>query len=525
MIRIAQFVCICLIILLADKLCFAIKTINPNQILPCIFTNTAITAESEDLFELATLMLLRTSSPRVDGEHHQLLRGLRQLKDPDLAPLFNVLSQSDDRTIRINSILGLAEISDNGKIDVMKLSCIDSYRERGEILLEAINLDLIGHEQYLQILQWPDIDDSMLISVYTVLISMNENVATDPLRKLMLESDSPGIRVWAALLLNHLDASAETESAINSINELPEMLRKRTIISILLAVRRHPITGISNWAVELAQNQNESADTRFEAITTLLKINPQTGQELWLNSYKSTTGLVDKLRHVLVLLDVVQNVSADTFTPVIKEENELLQLLGQTGAAIAAGSDGVELCKSLIGQHYKHSSNWVLQYAQNTENKQTAISLLDALIDDTMDDGHAMNDRLEVGCRAADTLLSLDASSLKSLLHKAHSQQRRLTEEAILLGALRSINPEALQIITDIDKWTSTRAGSLALLIKARYTKALNNDDIYRLTLIFQRASGVSPAYEIQAAWLYLKHIGRSREALTTVIAEIVPDK
>ena len=162
----------------------------------------------------------------------------------------------------------------------------------------------------------------------------------------------------------------------------------------------------------------------------------------------------------------------------------------------------------------------MLEHAK-TLPAESAATLYSAMINDTLDEGAGLNDRLEIARLASAELLKVDAPALRSSLDLAISRQRRLTVETILAGALTAAIPEALTLTDGLTEWISTRAQSLALIIKARYAEFLTDDDLSRLSLVFRGGGSVTPAGEVQAAWLYLQRTGQQGQALAAILSDL----
>lgn len=61
------------------------------------------------------------------------------------------------------------------------------------------------------------------------------------------------------------------------------------------------------------------------------------------------------------------------------------------------------------------------------------------------------------------------------------------------------------------------------MIIKARYAESLTDDELYRLSLTSRGGGSVSPAGEIQAAWLYLRRTGQQGQALAAILSDLSP--
>ncbi|NOG54343.1 MAG: hypothetical protein HND57_08445 [Planctomycetes bacterium] len=514
------------LVLLSTSLCLPLD--GPAQSLTMLPTRVAgplaATAEAEDEFDQAVRLMGRVAVATSGGEHHYFIRGLRQLKDPALATLFGALAQSENRTIRINGLLGLAEVTDPPRLDMTRVSRIDAIRDRAEVMYEAMQLDLAEANELRQVLEWSDVDETTLISTMTVLVHLGNNIPIERTRELMEHSDSAGVRVWATLLLSHLNEVTMPASDIVAIlDELPPSLKRRTVTTILGALYQYPFSGAAPWCAELLNLEPGWPGAKFQIIATLLKLDPMAGVKVWEQAYAEAGGLSDQLRLILVRLDAAPTIgSPQDWQAAADSDTELVAALGQLGQALTGRASVPQAAVRLIGLHHIPSTQWLFQYASDEDTTaDVATPILAAMIEDTLEDGNSLNERLEIAWRAADVLLGLDSDRVVQIRQRATKQQRRLTEEAILLGSLWTVNPEALALIEEVDQWPSTRAGSLALLLEARYADQLDADDLSRLSLVFRGAGSVSPGYEIQAAWLYIKHTGREREAMALILSDI----
>ncbi len=224
---------------------------------------------------------------------------------------------------------------------------------------------------------------------------------------------------------------------------------------------------------------------------------------------------------------IAKNAEPADFAIIESDSFELLATIGHVGAAVAAGSSAVEQCHQLLKFDHPVSALWILEHARTlqTENPADAADLLEAQIRSSMQKNRSMEDRLELAVLASAMLTKLDHPRLRTILDETLTKQNRLTQEAILAGAWQSHDPQAAQLIQNIEEWSSTRAGSMALLIKANYTPVgeLSSDDLQRLTFIFGGVGHVSPGYQVQAAWLYLRHTQQEGPALASVLGDFLP--
>lgn len=477
-------------------------------------------ASVDDRFDEAVRALRKATTVRGTGEHILLLSSLRQLGDAELQPLFSSLSQVRNPTVQINAVLGLAELSRNRRIDPWKLSQIKDARFRALAIIQARDEDLIGPAELHEILAWPDLSEDLRVYVLLLLVSLGEAVDSSALTTLMTQGELPGTRAYAALALCHLGRPEGTDEALKALDALPPLVRDGALREMLGTVAYMKLRGAASWIRGLLAAGELGPTAESIALRTLLRLEPAGAAPLWQEHYRNADNVGHQVRLALMLLEQARSVPAELFSAPAAESNELLSALGTIGRLVASGQPAVEECIALISRRYPPASAWVIEHARTLEAPQASI-LYAAIIDDSIEEGAVLNDRLELARLASVELLRLDRSALRRSLDLARARQRRLTVESILSGALTAAIPEALALIEGIDSWVSTRSQSLALLIKARYVESMSEDELYRLGLVYRGGGSVTPAGEVQAAWLYLRRTGQQGQALAAVLSDL----
>lgn len=486
------------------------------------FGADALATHQDDRFDDAVRTMRRATTARSTGEHILLLSSLRQLHDSELQPLFSSLSQIKNPTIQINAVLGLGELSERRRIDPWKLSQIKDTRYRALAIIQARDDDLIGAEELREILTWNDLSDDLRVYVLLLLVSLDEPVDIEALKTLMKDGDLPGTRAYAALALRHLGHPQDTDAPLKGLDALPPQLREGALREVLGTVAYMNLSGATPWILEQVRTGTLGSTAESIALRTVLKLDPASGVAEWKRQYAAAENVGFKVRLALTLLERAASVDPGAFAAIAEESNELLSGLGRAGERVASGQPALEQCLSLIAQHHPPTTAWVLDHARSLDAEPASI-LYAAIIADTLDEGGSLNDRLELARLASAELITTDPAALRESLTQARSRQRRLTVESILSGALTAAVPEALSLVEGVDEWISTRAQSLALIIKARYAESLTDDDLYRLSLVFRGAGAVTPAGEVQAAWLYLRRTGRQGQALAAILSDLSP--
>ena len=487
----------------------------------------AADTEPDELFDAAVRTVRKASQVRPGGEHLLLLQSLRQLRDPDLEPLFSTLSQSRRPAMQIGGILGLAELSPSGRVDTWKLSQIRETRYRALAIVEAYRQDLLGPEELRQILAWTDLQEELRVYVLLMLASRGEPVDAAALRGLMTEGVLPGTKVYAALTLRHLGEVEGTDAALAEIDRLPGSAREAAILDILDTLERFGLRGAAPWVASLVGPDSSTPAVQQAALDTLFTLDVKAALPLWNGRWSAAEGASQQVRLGLILLDHAASVGSDAFRPLQDASYDLVARMGDAGAAAAAPPPRQALVPAavrLIAQRHLPSSAWVLRHAE-TEEPGVAEELLAALIVDAFEEGPAPDERLDLARQAAGLLLERNPARLRSLLDRARTESERLAVEAMLSGALGVMDERALSLIEGVEDWGSTRAASLAMIVKARYSPSLSPDDLYRVGLIFRGAGSVSSPAEVQAAWLYLKRTDQDGPAMAAVLGDLALDR
>lgn len=490
--------------------------------LPPTRVTFAHSTDGDDPFEDAVKLLAQVLTPRTGPDHRSIVQGLRDLGDPDTRPLFIALSQSEKPALRVNGLLAMATLEDPPRVDPWQLRQLQPEDFREMALSQAVAANLIGPPELATVLQWDDIGDELAISVLMILASERQPLQSSMVRSILDRSNVPEVRARAALILMHLGESDGVQDGLASLEELPTNIRREAIRQLVKSLRLHPVSGVEPWILEVLRRDDLDSTTTFEAIFALLTLEPAAGSEKWKASYESSDGLGHRLRHALMLLDVAETVEPSLFDTIASDSDALLRDIGRAGQAVARQADGVDESLQLITHHHRQSLWWILERADAIESPGQKTRLLQALIDDANNDGGGTEDRLEVAHIASRRLAALDVDALAQSLMRSRQRQRRLSEIAILGGALSSGQSSVVALSDAPHEPLSSRARSMELLLKARYGTPLSESERDSLIQIFRGGGSLSLAYQAQAAWLYLKMSEQHGTAIAAIVGGAV---
>ena len=173
----------------------------------------------------------------------------------------------------------------------------------------------------------------------------------------------------------------------------------------------------------------------------------------------------------------------------------------------------LELNHALTGQ-------WVMQYAHRIPIERGRGILVGAILAAEGEPNPGVNRaaRLENCVLAAQRLAEKDPGS-HPLLVKLLQSSPELTQEAILMGLLKSDMPAPHEVIAGLG-FRSEVGQSIALLIRARQGVKLSAEELRHLSLMVRGGAGLQEPLRLQAAWVYLKMTEQDRTALAHVLGK-----
>ena len=377
----------------------------------------------------------------------------------------------------------------------------------------------------------------------------------------------------------------QQSSTSSSTGDAAAAERRLLISTTLDLVRGEQLAGCAS-VVESILAQTPLADTalRREALWTLAIAAPNAANtlNLWKTELaRDDLSRADRLRLALASADAAARIGTSTLTAqdagTSTSPNPVSQLFaGQSSDAVAAtlGRVGVlaasndfnqqadtEALESLLADGYAPGFTWAIGWARALETQSRINAARNAASASTSNGQNSASPRqcqisarainawriifekarfarrnepgaLEWIMDAATSLCDADPGFVQPTLTTAVERQDAVLIEAILAGALRSINPQVINLTTPFvgpaaqpsAAELSPVATGLASLIAARHT---NDRDPVRMQALAELAladgrSSAAPAlptvFRVQAAWLALRAGGRDREAMARLL-------
>ena len=319
----------------------------------CVATVLACTAmvtaqQLDPAGEAAVHLLKRTTRFSRDNDHGTLLEALRHLRDPDLAPLFEKLADSSNRSLRFHGLLGLAEIATPAQLDLTRIMEIQDTDMLAALVGEAVSNELLDEHQAQQMLDWETLD--LGIKVFLASHMINKGVTVDPsILREALTSEKLGRRGLAMLLL----AQQGDDAALQQLMELEnsdDPQRDPVRAMLLNVAAEQKMEAVIPWVEQVRTSPEVSTQLKMIAMSTGMRLGSADSIRSWQEEYAKARSMAQKMRLAITALQAAESIPPSLFDTLITEQDntELLAQIGRTGAAIAQGSGIADQVVALI---------------------------------------------------------------------------------------------------------------------------------------------------------------------------------
>lgn len=459
--------------------------------------------------------LRRAAVPAQNGTDLLLLSSLRQLRDPTLRSFFYQLSQRGGTPARIHAILGLAEIDESGHINPWLIQQLDSADARYAAIANALEMDLIETAQIQELLAWDDLESKSRVMLLAELLVRGESPDQQSLAKLA-NNPSLDIAGLAACLLTQLGDKGALSGYQTRVAAAVSNERARHLRRIFQDISLFELDAVLEWVVQIVQDSETDADVVAQGIATVLKLDPELGAVLWRRALGEDPSYSKCVRYGLLLLSGGASVPVGTYDR-LPADDELIARMVRAGKAISGEGDPAEALNDLMDLGHFNTSQWAMLAALDLDDDHAA-RIYEHLIDSLEGNPRGRNERSELAIIAASRLFEIDQQAILDRLEQAEDDGLR--QQAILMGLLETRSPVVGQAAGRLKRIGFSEADSLALILIAKHSDQLEEEQLHQLGVIASGGGRVSEVIQIQAAWLYLKHKGRLEEALAETFAE-----
>ena len=443
--------------------------------------------------------LRKTIVPQADNSHLTRLAALRTLRDPDLEPLFKALSKHDHWPMQVHGALGLGEL-DGSVLNPSLLATLDPRAQEQAMLVALTDLRLTD-AQLTSLKGMASLAPHLESMVLDESISRGLSVDTDRLVRLLGCGD-PRATGRAAMLLAARDHTGAVGLLDQHLMGWEEPRQLEATFAALDTLGRHPSRSGRDWAQELLEAETRSGPRRF-ALLTLLKVDQPTGDERWREALAQATRHRERVDLALLRLMAKAPFPADSRA--LLHDEPLLQCIADASNAVAALQSGNPAALvALVETQHGRSIEWLLDNATDLPGVLVQPSL-ERLIEQAPGEGRTHAAAIDRAMRGALVLHVINPSRMRQLLADAPDDGPR--QQALLLAALQLQDPELVTVVDGLRQIGLGTADAMALLVRARGHRVLNETDVGRLALTVDGA-GLSDPLRTQAAWLLLRHTG-----------------
>ncbi len=467
----------------------------------------------------ASIDLLRLAvTPQPDGSHLPLLFALRQLRDPDLKPLFHQLVQTGDWQMQVHAALGLAEIDSNHQVDPFVIKQIAQQAQEA-VIATALDLHLLPPELIPKVLELDQLHPMARLFLHAEQRLLNQPIDTGDLLRLSSADDVFVSAIASALLAQTGDMAGFTAWQEKLAKQSPRDRDAATLWLIDVA-RRYQLTVLTPW-ISAAVAEKDDRELAYRATFSLLMLDSDKGLAAWRTYLGEQPSFSQRVRCGTLLLacgkkapvaacDIL--LAADP----LADDEQLLARIVDVGRALGSNSDPSTAIIALMDLGHLKTSLWAIEYLKDLPPEKSR-PVYEHLIDRMRQPRDEWTDGTAQAVQATSRLFEIDQQAVLERLKTVEDDSA--LQQAMLLGLFETTSPTAGAAAAAVPRIGSGQADSLALLLIAKHTDTLTDEQKQQLGLIAAGGGRVSDILQVQAAWLYLKRTNQLGQALAAVAA------
>lgn len=473
-------------------------------------------AQTDPIYDSSVFLLRSTQVLDRRGEFSVLIRSLRQLQDPELAPLFRELVLSEHRIMRIHGILGLAEIDPAKQVDLKLLADVKDPAMQSELIGAALDSELLNVANAKQLLAWPGMELDAKVVIATHLLEKKEFNDVALLKK-AADSTNLARKGIVALLLTQLGDASGTE-LLDGIDKSTDVVRDEVRSLILQTAFRFKFERIAPWAAKVGKDAGAKESLALLGMRTAIRFGDKPSLAACLAQYNAAADDADRMRLAVSLLNLAQYVDGATFDPMIASTEPLTKQMGLTGKAVATKKNIAAEVGKLIAFGYPIANSWALGYANFHATPEEARQIFsDVILSYERAPTKNRAQRLDEVIAATQYFSEKDlpgaTAVIKPILARDGTDKQLL--QGIMVGLIRALKGEQHKIVADITTpFVDLNANALRLLLLAKHNVPLDATQLKDLGLLIRGGGSLPETLRVQAGWAYLKQTKQTAKAL-----------
>ncbi|MBL8991092.1 MAG: hypothetical protein JNJ48_05880 [Phycisphaerae bacterium] len=470
-----------------------------------------------------------------------VLRSLRSLRDPELAPLFATLASGQTPVQRLHGVLGLAEL-EGGSLDLLLVRRIERGPERSALLRAALNEGLLLPAQVEDVARWTDLEPSLLLALASRIHASGRVVPEARARELSLDAGPAGA-VIGGLVLTLAGAGQEGLSVIERRG--PELFvpeQREALLAVMDECRRLGVPAGRELAMDALSRITGDAMARDEAARLLLSLRP--GESIGVQQVSAglaaSGDLGQRIRAALAALEAALRHADPAAHPGLRlpahvgrtmesDAEPLIAAMGASVRALQAGDERPGLAAASLAR---------LIETDHLPTQQRLLEVVDAAPPALRDAvlsaivagarAGAPAERQEITSGAAERLARVNHEALAGVVRGASPEHRAAVAAAAVVGALRAGEAgSAERCLAAAGGVRDPLCDDLGAIVRAalavRQKRAPEGGDADRLTRIAVGEGNLVAPLRAPAAWLALRAAGRDRAALAKLLGETMP--
>ncbi len=466
-----------------------------------------------------------------DGRHNRLLRGLRQLEDPALAPLFAGLSDAASHpSLQVHGILGLAEIARPRGLMAAEVAAVQRPDVQAELIGAALDSDLIDQPTRLMLLGWEGLTPGVKLLLAMPLVAEGRLDRESEGHAALLEAmtdPSPGQRGLAALLLHQLGDPQGTQGLI-ALNQDTSPSRDAVRATLLETAARHNLDRARTWAYSVAREGDLAPRLEMLALETAIRFGDPRARSWWSHLVQDSQEVSRTTRLALAGMDVSAWMEPERFDGLVASDDPFIAQVAGVAKAVArahAGQPGPAVERAIAGlvmTGHPQVCRWAEDYTRLTASDSVAAAIAAAIITHyTPGQERGRARRLDAVVWSTRTLLERAPADAAALLREALSRPEADPGwcRAVLLGLIRSRAAAVADLSRDLPEFADRDAADLALNLRLRQPEPLTGAGQQALALQIRGGTNLDDSLRVQAAWAYLKRTGQGPEAIRALLA------
>ena len=450
-----------------------------------------------------------------DAEQHAGMVSLRELRDAQLKPLLQKFLQSDDWSLRVDSVLGLAELDVSGKIDTNLIGSLPAEGDRETAVAAAVGLGMLDADRINAMLAWDDLPSPQKLLLACALRKLGGTPDVALVTKLT-ESRTPEVAVLATALLLDLKSvdlgsadPAAADRARTMLSALPPKTRAAIVAQSAEGSSANNLKGAAPFIASLIELPDVADDARLRALGSLLVLAPEVAYPVLAARLERDRSQTSLMRHAAVLLASGVRAPKSEWDR-LRNGDALIEALADAGTAIGESRDQDAYAQLLALKHrvaLRAATEGSLRLGDSAER---ALGLAAAKY--LVEERRAAAPLIESLTRAIARLAQVAPTELAALL--ASVEDDRTLQETFILALASAGTREAAEVAATVRGKSSRSGEAMITVLGARHVDNVSEDVLRELATVAGGGTGVSPVIRTQAAWLWLRHAKRTDDAI-----------